>query len=788
MGRLKDFTIGLFVILWAWIFVGAKAPVFQYLNLGVLTLGVSAILYSKSKQGSGWHWPAGLVVFGAFGLVRWLWVGKAPIAEFGSLDKVNSTFFFLLVAILTVQYLHGWQKARSWENALIGLSILFALYEMLLAFIWFRDWWLASGNWFSWPPIGYRLEGKLLGHPNVTSGFLNLSLPLVFARLLVNKKRSRKVVWVGTLILFATIQFFTSSRTGWVAGAASLMVTFVLLKMPDLLESNIWQWLKDMATRRNIIIAASGLVVITLGFGLLFSQAGITPGHGGRLDIWANAIEVWSADWLLGRGTWAFPVYYAQTMQAPPGFIAWQAHNIVLEFGAEYGLVGLLLLVAAFMAGISLWWKAWKSSDRRTREALAAYAGVGVAVWLHHLGDHFIDSHVYIAGLIVIFANVHARTGQKKKVYSTSTASFLLVVVIFGVVSLGIINAAKGLDEYHQGVEAGTDDEWEQAAMDICHQADSRQEVPFFQFECALAISFEGFSSRQGAGWEDEAIWYMEKGLDLDPYWPLHWAFMGELQWRNGDREAALESMRRANKAAPRNARLALRLGWMLEAAGAFEEARDAYRQALYLQPWYTVIQNTSGSTVFEEMRTQPEVSEGSASGQQLVVDAYNSLMAGNLDEAEVKLRAEIKRSYLNAEAHGLLGLVMVTADQPDEGWLETQTSLLIRQTPNVLGWAAKAAILRGDDEIAAEYLWQAYEQLSRISYDSTRFYEGVYHRRFLPYDRVPWLSRGDLLPEMVEGLRWLAEYYQEKGNDEYAEEILGWLEVRGWEMGGGDQ
>jgi hypothetical protein len=108
--------------------------------------------------------------------------------------------------------------------------LLISLVCCLLVVLWFRRWDAAVGS--GSPPIGFRLPGILVGHPNVIAGFLNLLLPLVLVRLVAPRSWWIRILLVFMLALFLITEYFASSRGGWIGGAAGIAVTVGLLVLP----------------------------------------------------------------------------------------------------------------------------------------------------------------------------------------------------------------------------------------------------------------------------------------------------------------------------------------------------------------------------------------------------------------------------------------------------------------------------------------------------------------------------------------------------------------------------
>ena len=110
-----------------------------------------------------------------------------------------------------------------------------------------------------------------------------------------------------------------------------------------------------------------------------------------------------------------------------------------------------------------------------------------------------------------------------------------------------------------------------------------------------------------------------------------------------------------------------------------------------------------------------------------------------------------------------------------------SQTALLIDDVPRILGMVSQVAISQGRESESSELLMRAFARLSFNIDNSEKYYAGVYHRYFLPVEHVPGFQRPDLLPELVDGLYWLVDFYIQDGELERAEDIVEWMELSGW-------
>jgi len=162
--------------------------------------------------------PKALVVIGIYLLYCGLLTLRSPQPLPGLEKWSTSILLFLAFFIVSDSLEAGWSNI-TWENALLNLAVVFSFLEIALAGVWYLRWASIAGEIFSLPPVGYRLYGLFIGHANVFSGYINLVLPIVFVRLIQSRNTGRRLLWGSVIGLFVMVQYFASSRGGWISVA-----------------------------------------------------------------------------------------------------------------------------------------------------------------------------------------------------------------------------------------------------------------------------------------------------------------------------------------------------------------------------------------------------------------------------------------------------------------------------------------------------------------------------------------------------------------------------------------
>ncbi|MFQ5425764.1 MAG: O-antigen ligase family protein, partial [Gaiellales bacterium] len=116
---------------------------------------------------------------------------------------------------------------------------------------------------------------------------------------------------------------------------------------------------------------------------LLTNEAGrlTSTSSNARWRWWQEAADAWTDNPLVGTGAGSFPVVHR--LYRDDSLTVRQPHNIVLQFLAETGIVGLLLLVASAVAGLVAAWRMVRAYEVPERPAGLALLLVLAIYGLH---------------------------------------------------------------------------------------------------------------------------------------------------------------------------------------------------------------------------------------------------------------------------------------------------------------------------------------------------------------------------------------------------------------------
>lgn len=215
-----------------------------------------------------------------------------------------------------------------------------------------------------------RVAGSLEG-PNQFAGWLNLLLPVLFARMLTDRNP-----WlVGAVVLSAAAEAATLSRSGIVAAVVAAVVVLIVTR-PG----------RRVGARFALGAALLGAVLVTFGLAIglearFFSLAEVPqPDHlGTRAILWSAALELWRMSPLVGIGAGNFE--FDLGMVGHPE-VHTHANSLYLQALSETGLAG-------FAATVGLLWTIFATFARSysRRPLVIGVFAANVALALHQVFD-----------------------------------------------------------------------------------------------------------------------------------------------------------------------------------------------------------------------------------------------------------------------------------------------------------------------------------------------------------------------------------------------------------------
>lgn len=338
-----------------------------------------------------------------------LWHGESQPGQWSPNPNATLRGWAVFMALMTVAWATRalQRKHRDLLWLLVALSALFqALYGLTSH---------AAGSetiFGIWPRNNVEFPHGSFSNRNLFAGYLALTWPLVVSlwwrRSMPGIKRLPFELRVaGSIISGAIIGaalLGSASRLGSAAGLAGMLVGLVLWTRFRARLSRVAVW--------PMYLTAFGALVAATWYGLtpLAERLVATAGEESRLRVFAAMINDLPAQWWLsGVGLGGFEAVFKQVQ---PGDISgWYdyAHNDLLQWLLEMGLLGACLLAAAAAA-------LWRNA-RLNRETIPLYAGL-CAQALVALGDfswHIPATQVVLAMFIGVLLAPERRRKEESE-------------------------------------------------------------------------------------------------------------------------------------------------------------------------------------------------------------------------------------------------------------------------------------------------------------------------------------------------------------------------------------
>ncbi len=386
-------------------------------------------------------WPPvcwAIIPFVAYAIWRW----RTADIEFLAREEITQIILCALLFILVVNNLYGQESVRLLSFALVFLAMFVAMYGV---FQWLR----ASENvWGFLRPAEYldRASGSFIC-PNHLAGFLEILLPLAVALAVTGRVKPvvRICLIYAALVILAGVAG-AQSRGGWIAAAVSLLVLVLFLLRT---KGQFW-----FALALAVIVSASGYWLYSRSVARRVQGTEIS-GHGReiRLRLWASAFQMWKDHPWWGVGPDHFDYRYrhyreaVDKTQGRPG----RAHNDYLNTLADYGIVGLVLLLIPL--GFAAWGviRSWPHLQRsggefgekksnRAAVVLGTSAGL-IALLVHSFLDFnmHIPSNAFLAVSLLAIISSHIRFATERYWLTARWpiaigATVALALILFGIV------------------------------------------------------------------------------------------------------------------------------------------------------------------------------------------------------------------------------------------------------------------------------------------------------------------------------------------------------------------
>ena len=349
---------------------------FVYLMTAViLTLWVLRMMVAKKIIWQSSKFDYAIWAFVLSQLISTIFSIHSRTSWFGYYTRFNGGFLSTLTYVsLFYAFISNIKKSQIQAilSSLFLSSLLVSLYAIPEHFGFSPSCWLIAQKFDTscWVQDVQNRVFATFGQPNWLAAFLIAIMPLIADRFLIERKMLSKLYLLGIFTADFAALLFSKSRSGLLALAAGLFVYAIFKLWSSQKErlSNFW--------KLTALFAVSALIALAFGtpytpkLGDLIQgkplinqskaaepeiQVGGTPSEEIRKIVWRGALQVWKRYPIFGSGveTFAYSYYLDRPIEhnlvSEWDFLYNKAHNELLNFLANSGLVGLLTYLGLFV-------------------------------------------------------------------------------------------------------------------------------------------------------------------------------------------------------------------------------------------------------------------------------------------------------------------------------------------------------------------------------------------------------------------------------------------------------
>ncbi len=501
-------------------------------------------------------WPPicwAVAAFTLYALARYL---TSPI-EYVARQEFIMILVYAFLFYAVICNLHRQESIQTITFSLLALAMVIssvAIYQFVTN---------SDRVWHVFKPYAMRASGTYIS-PNHLGGFLEMLLPLALAYTVIG--RLKPVVKVGlgyiALVILAGIAV-TVSRGAWFSTALALIMFFVLLFFHRTYRLPSFVFL-------FLFLAAGGFFfpktfTFQMGIKRLVRNGKIDDDL--RFELWRPTFKVWRENPWFGGGpnhfNYRFRKYRPEIIQLQPD----RAHNDLLNTFADFGIVGVVLVVGTLILlaiGVVRTWSYVRAGPKdiggkttSNKYAVVIGASLGLCAILFHSMVDFnlhIPANALIAVTLMAILSSHLRfaTDDYWVGLGTPLKSFATALMLSGLAYLG-----------WQGYRNAEEQRWLARAQQYSPYSNSQiaclekaAKAEPLNEETALSIG-EAYQTQSGEGGENYR--------DLA--------------------QKAMEWFKRAVSLNPIDAKPNMGIGFCLDWTGNQEEAQQYYDRAETLDP-----------------------------------------------------------------------------------------------------------------------------------------------------------------------------------------------------------
>ena len=743
-----------------------------------------------------------------------------------STDPRRSLSYLGLMAIYTLSFyllsdllVNGWPAELLVKCLLITGAIVigFGLADIVG---WYASWWVLGGTAHPLPPTQLRIY-SILGDANMMASFLNLLIPLALVRMGSTKARFSRLLLALWLLGALIVQFFTSSRGGWLGIATAVAASVGLLIIASEGQDKIKTWWRILKTRPWLLLLARlGIAVLVAGGTWLGFRQLQHPSHGpiliARRDFWLSAWHAFLSSPLWGTGPFTYGTQFTKYMPTPPRRPYPHAHSYLVTAAAETGLIGLAASGWMALAIVVAFKRAWQSAGREHRLLMAGCSASLLGFSVHSLVDNHVGVPAIALALIATLALAlndqqipflcHAEPfdytqdklreasrlpknetlrfaqGDKREQVAGMRVRMLLVPGLL--LAVGLLWSDLAYWPFIQGVQLANQEQWAQAAPLIDKAARLDPYLAFYQLQSGYV---HGRLAAEDRTHLEQAIEQYERGIALEPDYSLNHANLASLYWQAGREEEALQQMQAAIHLAPGESLYHLNLGYYYEQLGSDEDATREYQLFLSKKPslaegsyWRQTSLRQQAVEQWKEANPTPTIPSPPRSYGDYTRLGWQELGQKQPEKALAAFQMALSLDDTRIEAyHGLGAAYMALGDyEQARYYLQAALNILTFSMSGKMGpllTRGRLAYLQGElDEAITSYelalgMVEEYTIYGWGTLGWSPYGHFLFQRESTAPDLLPQLVRADITDRLAERYLELGGWYEEIGDQDKA-------------------
>lgn len=362
----------------------AVAEIIIFLMLGAWALRIfltGKLVWVSSRV----IWIVGALL--VWGLITLL---CSSYSKAGFLQMEDDLIYPIWYLLLTFTCLEAWQAENLLVSFLIaGLATSLWAFGQVLGVS--EDGWTAVvKNQFSGKPAAG------FGNPDILAGFLTMVWPLALALWIRAASKASQFLWGSVSVLSLTTIFLTGSPGGWFGMTVGTAVFVVFIFKEQKLEGLKWFALP-------VVLIVASFFVQPMSNSLKGFEIPLSETVQFQKQVWRGTMDMITERPFLGAGYGTFATAFPS--HRPPFLVLRQpqraseiahATNWFLEWTAETGVIGVLLLMTFWFYVLAQWWKLYRA------HAISKPLGAGVFATVAAVAaDNLLDSNSYFPSTLI---------------------------------------------------------------------------------------------------------------------------------------------------------------------------------------------------------------------------------------------------------------------------------------------------------------------------------------------------------------------------------------------------